>query len=74
MDPTDQRACTYNIFIVRVQVNATLLSSYPDLWDGLILVCLVNDLWNDLGAMLDQAGIWRGQLRAVDGVGRGILD
>jgi hypothetical protein len=35
---------------------------------------LVNDLWDDLWAMLDQAGIRRGQLCAVDSVGSGIFE
>lgn len=64
---------TYDVLIVRVQVNAAPLSLLPHFRDGLILVCLVNDLGDDLRALLDQTRIWRGEFGAMDGVGRGIL-
>lgn len=46
----------------------------PDLGNGLVLVGLVDNLGNDLGALFDQTGIGRGELGAVDGIGRGIFD
>lgn len=65
---------TYNILVVRVQINAALLRVLPDLGNGLVLVGLVNDFRDDLGALLDQARVGRGELGAVNGVGSGIFE
>lgn len=64
---------TYDILIVRVQVNAALPGLTPHLGDRLILVGLMNDLGNDLGSCLDQAGVGRGELSAVDSIGGSIF-
>ena len=68
-----QRWWPYNVLVVRVQVNAALLGVDPNLRNGLILVCLVNDLGNYLGALFDQARIWRRKFGTVNGVGSGIF-
>lgn len=46
---------TYNVFVVRVQIDAALLGVPPDFGDRLVLVGLVDDLGDDLRALFDQA-------------------
>ena len=57
-----------------MQVNAALLRFLPYLRNGLVLVCLVNDLGDHLRLMLDQARIGRRELGAMDGIARGIFE
>lgn len=56
-----------------MQVNAALLRFPPMLRNGLVLVCLVDDLGDNLGPGLDQTRIGRWDVRTVDGIGGRIL-
>lgn len=48
---------TYNVLVVRVQINAALLGLLPNLGDGLVLVGLVDDLGDNLRARFDQTRV-----------------
>lgn len=57
-----------------MEVDAALLSCYPVFWDGLVLVCLVDDLGDDLGPEVYEGGVRGRDVRAADGVCRGIFE
>lgn len=64
---------TYNVLVVWMQVDAALLSILPNFGDRLVLVGLVDDLGDDLGPLLDQTRVGRGQFSPVNSIGRGIF-
>ena len=68
-----QNRATYNVFVVRVQVDAALLSIPPHFWNRLILVGLMDNLGDNLRPLFDQTRVWRREFRAMNGVGRGIF-
>jgi hypothetical protein len=51
-----------------VQVQAALLGALPVRGDAVVLVRLVNDLGDQLRALVDGARVWRRELAAEDGV------
>jgi hypothetical protein len=65
---------TYHVLIVVVEVNARLLSSLPLRGDRAVDVGLVDDLRDHLRPVLEQIGARRGDLGAVDGICRRILE
>lgn len=69
----DDGGKTYNVLVVRMQVDAALLSILPDFGDRLVLVGLVDNLGDDLGPLLDQTRVGRGQFGPVNSIGRGIF-
>lgn len=58
----------YLVLVVRVQIQAALLGAFPMCGYALIDVRLVNDLGDQLRAIIDGAGVWRRQLAAEDGI------
>jgi hypothetical protein len=51
-----------------VQVHAALLGALPVRGDAFVLVRLVDDLGNQLRALVDGARVWRRELATEDGV------
>jgi hypothetical protein len=58
----------YLVFVVRVQIQATLLRALPVLRYALVDVRLVDDLRNQLRLFVDCAGVRRRELAAEDGI------
>lgn len=65
---------THHVLIIRVQIDTRLLARLPLLGDGGVDVGLVDDLGDELGAVVDEIGAGGGDLGAVDGVGRAVLE
>jgi hypothetical protein len=57
-----------------MQVNTALLGAKPDIRNTLVFISLVNNFRNDLGALVDQAGVQRRQFGTVDRVSGSIFD
>lgn len=65
---------TYDVLVIRVQIQATPLGLLPHFRNCLVLICLVDDLGNDLGPLLNQTRIGRWEFSAMDRVSRGIFN
>lgn len=68
------RIGTYHVGVVFVEVNARLLPALPLLRYRGIYVGLVNDLGDQLWSVLEQVRAWGGDLGAVDGICRRVLE
>ena len=68
------RNITYHVLVVLMEVNASLLSNLPLLGDRAVDVGLVDDLGDDLRPVLQEVGARGGDLGAVDGICRPVLE
>jgi hypothetical protein len=62
------RQASYLVLIVGVEVHACLLGLLPHIGYALVDVGLVDDLWDQLRAVVDGARVWRREFAAEDGI------
>lgn len=48
----------YLVLVIWVKIHTSLLSGLPLIRDGTVDVCLMNNLWDQLWAFIDEVGAW----------------